>query len=169
MIDLIPFSEKDIAQLMRWVDSEADLLQFAGNIFDFPLTKEQLLDYIENPLHEAFVVMYNDKSIGHCEINRTQNHPRISRVLIGEKAYRGKGLAKYIITALLQKLQKEGAPEVDLNVYDWNTPAIRTYQSLGFQIREIKTKDEQCAEISIKGKPCSILNMVLKIDSPKTT
>lgn len=163
MIQLKPFKQDDIPRLISWVKTEAELYQFAGNIFTFPLTIEQLESYIKNPLHEGYKVISSEsiEIIGHCEINRTQNHPRISRVLIGNKTYRGKGLAKDIITALLNKLKKEGAQKVDLNVYDWNTPAVRTYQSLGFQVKERKTKDEHCAEISFEGKPCSILNMEL--------
>jgi len=45
MISLENFSENDFEKLISWVSNKEDLIQFAGSIFNFPLTKEQLNNY----------------------------------------------------------------------------------------------------------------------------
>jgi ribosomal protein S18 acetylase RimI-like enzyme len=47
--------------------------------------------------------------------------------------YRGKGHARNIMMEALQYLEEIGFPDVRLNVYVHNEPAIRLYESLGFK------------------------------------
>lgn len=157
MIALEPFNQEDISRLIHWINTKDELYTFAGNIFSFPLDEKQLKNYIKHPKHIPFkVILKSTKEvIGHCEINNTQKHPRLSRILIGDKNHRGKGLSKHILIALLNQVDKP--KEVDLNVYDWNKPAIATYKNFGFKIRP-----EQSVNTTFNNKPCVILNMVLK-------
>jgi len=46
MIKLEPFTSKDFLRLINWMDSERELVQFAGPIFSYPLTENQLTEYI---------------------------------------------------------------------------------------------------------------------------
>jgi len=54
MIKLEQFDETDFDRLISWVDSEEFMLQFAGPIFTFPLTIDQLESYISDKNRFAF-------------------------------------------------------------------------------------------------------------------
>ena len=48
MIRLKPFTARDFLRLINWMDSERELVQFAGPTFSFPLTEKQLSEYCSN-------------------------------------------------------------------------------------------------------------------------
>ena len=143
MISLENFSENDFEKLISWITSEEELIQFAGSIFNFPLTKEQLEKYIKIPEVNAYKLIYNNIHIGHAEINFTKNNPpKLCRILIGDKNFRGKGLCQQIVNALLNICkEKFNSNVVELNVFDWNKGAIRCYEKVGFQFNREKQKE----------------------------
>ena len=89
MITIEKFNEKDFERLINWSYNEEILIQFAGPIFTFPLTTEQLKEYIKNQQRLSFKVISNGNVIGHAEISPSEekNTVKICRVLIGEKKY----------------------------------------------------------------------------------
>lgn len=94
-ITLQHFTDKDFDTLISWVDSEKELIQFAGPIFKFPLTVEQLIDYLKDHNRHPFkiVLKSSNLSIGHCEAYKTINDTvRLCRIIIGNKIYRGQVL-----------------------------------------------------------------------------
>ena len=136
-IRLDAFGPADFDHLIRWIQSKEDLVQFAGPIFQFPLTREQLENYLEHkdkiPL--KVVLIETGESIGHCEINMGNSLPRLSRILIGPVHLRGKGLGQEIVNHLLDRIFDTSDHQVvDLNVFSWNIPAIRCYEKVGFRI-----------------------------------
>ena len=143
MISLENFSENDFEKLISWIKSEEELIQFAGSIFNFPLTKEQLEKYIKIPEVNAYKLIYNNIHIGHAEINFTKNNPpKLCRILIGDKNFRGKGLCQQIVNELLNICkEKFNSNVVELNVFDWNKGAIRCYEKVGFQFNREKQKE----------------------------
>ena len=48
MIKLVQFENTDFDRLISWVYSEEFMIQFAGPIFTFPLTTEQLELYVSD-------------------------------------------------------------------------------------------------------------------------
>ena len=70
VIRLEKFSENDFEKLISWISNEEDLIQFAGSIFSFPLTKEQLNNYIQTPEVNAYKAIYNN--ISGSSDNRTK-------------------------------------------------------------------------------------------------
>ncbi len=160
MLKLEKFSENDFDNLISWIISKEDLIQFAGSIFDFPLSKEQLKKYILDPNVEAYKVMYENNHIGHAEINVSENtSPKLCRILIGNSNYRGKGLGQKIVESLLEICKdKYGSTVVELNVFDWNENAIRCYEKVGFQFNREKQK-----EIIVNGKKWLSINMYKEI------
>ncbi len=56
-IFLHEFTHKDFENLISWVNNEKELIQFAGPIFSFPLTKEQLNDYLKDPNRYPFKIV----------------------------------------------------------------------------------------------------------------
>ncbi|NJB84225.1 GNAT family N-acetyltransferase [Wenyingzhuangia aestuarii] len=170
MIAIEKFNEKDFRRLINWSSNEETLTQFAGAIFTFPLTIEQLNEYVNNEQRLSFKVinLNNGNVIGHAEISPSEeeNTVKICRILIGEKNQRGKGYGKEIIKQLLDKSFNElNKEKVELNVFDWNICAIKCYENIGFKINSSKTS------ISIvNGKKWKAINMqILKNNLKQNT
>jgi RimJ/RimL family protein N-acetyltransferase len=157
MITLEKFTPLDFDLLKSWINSEEELIQFAGTIFEFPLTDEQLSNYVRMIDRRPLRVLYNASVIGHCELNFQNSTPRLSRILIGEKIFRGKGLGREIVVAMVNEIFKNGEyNQIDLNVFDWNTSAISCYQKVGFTINPKESK-----VVIVNGKNWTCLNMIL--------
>jgi len=136
MIELLAFEEDDFDRFIGWIKNEQELVQFAGPLFTYPLTRDQLLNYITDTTRKAFKVRLISTSeiIGHCELNLQKTIPRLSRILIGDPAFRNKGLGREIVRSLLNHIFSATDFEVaDLNVFSWNLNAIGSYKSVGFE------------------------------------
>ncbi|MEN8125417.1 MAG: GNAT family protein [Bacteroidota bacterium] len=160
MIELRDFTGSDFDTLKSWINSEEELIQFAGSIFMFPLTDEQLQNYINIPDIKPFKVVLSatNETIGHCELNYENGNNRLSRILIGNKDARGKGICKQIVLKMIEMLLEDSAVnEVDLYVFDWNKRALKCYENIGFEINPQKTK-----KLEVNGKTWNSLNMTLK-------
>ncbi len=57
MMRLIKFEQEVYANLISWIHSEEDLMQFAGPAFSFPLTNEQLASSLSDKNRFAFIVI----------------------------------------------------------------------------------------------------------------
>lgn len=159
MIQLMPFGPADFDALISWVDSEETMVQFAGPIFSFPLTRQQLVAYLDEGNRHAFAVRNEEgRHIGHAEIMfRDDQTALFCRILIGDPAHRGQGLGGAVIRSLQDiAFRQLGATNVELNVYDWNIGAIRCYEREGFSINPDKVKTKE-----VKGQTWTALNMVL--------
>lgn len=159
MIELVTFKEEDFDRFKSWIKSKDELLQFAGPIFTYPLTHEQLITYIHDNRRKSFKIVHTgtDEVIGHCELNLENKLPRLSRILIADSNKRGKGLGKLVVNKMLNKLFIEaGYTSADLTVFDWNTAAIKCYEQVGFQINPatINTQNNN-------GEEWTALNMVI--------
>jgi RimJ/RimL family protein N-acetyltransferase len=159
-IELHPFSEKDFENFKSWVHSAKDLFQFAGPIFTFPVTDEQLRQYVAmkdiTPL--KVVLSSTQESIGHCELNFSNGNNRLSRILIGKKELRGQKIGEQVVREMVQLLfKKPGIKEVDLNTFSWNIAAINCYKKVGFKINPEKSE-----EMTVNGQVWTKINMSLK-------
>ncbi len=137
MIALLPFEKSDFSRFKSWIGSAKELLQFAGPYFAFPLTDYQLENYIQDTKRRPFKIINTETKeiIGHCEISFEREIPRLCRILIAKNSERNKGYGRRTINELLKLLfVKENFVEADLNVYDWNSNAIRCYEGVGFRI-----------------------------------
>jgi len=139
-IKIEKFSKEDFSRLISWINCEEILVQFAGPIFSFPLTDDQLEAYLTDRKRSAFkVINANDNTvIGHAEIYLMKdNVAKLCRVLIGENKNRGKGIGQKIVSELLKfSFIKLGVYCAELNVYDWNISAIKCYEKMGFSINK---------------------------------
>lgn len=161
MIELIEFTESDFDRLISWIKSEEVLIQFAGPIFTFPLTKEQLSKYISNKNRFIFkvVLIENNETIGHCEIfKESDSSARLCRILIGEGKYRGKGLGKMIVKKMIDFCNEQlNIYSINLNVFDWNISAIKCYEKMGF----VKSHSNE-KPVFVKGEKWLSVNMKLQ-------
>lgn len=141
MITLEKFTVEDFERLISWIKSEDDLILFAGPIFRFPLTNEQLSEYINSDVRKVYKVVDSDSHevIGHCElndINKNSKSARVCRVLVGDPANRNKGYGR----KMLQKLIKVAFDELSLNnltlkVFEKNDSAVKCYKNCGFEVK----------------------------------
>lgn len=167
MIKLEKFTTSDFDTLISWVKSDEELKQFAGPIFSFPLTTEQLNNYINMSDKEPFKIVLDKtgKTIGHCELNHEDGINRLSRILIGDKNERGKGYGRISVSLMAGLLfENPDIEEVDLNVFDWNISAIKCYEKIGFKIDTTNSK-----ELAVGDKLWTILNMKLHRDHWKVS
>ncbi|PJJ61247.1 GNAT family N-acetyltransferase [Hymenobacter chitinivorans] len=146
MIRLEQFTQADFKQLIEWIKDEELLMNWSGSLFSFPLTEESLAWYIEDtndPLtSDAFVYKAVDEAtgevVGHISlggISRKNRSARISRVLVGSTAHRGRGLCQEMIKAVLKiGFEQLDLHRIDLGVYDFNQGAIGCYTKAGMTL-----------------------------------
>ncbi|RYD71849.1 MAG: N-acetyltransferase [Sphingobacteriales bacterium] len=146
MIRLEHFEEKDFDQLINWINTEELLINWAGSLFSFPLTKQSMAWYLgdTNDKEKSDALVYRvvevetGKTVGHISlggISRKNRSARISRVLIGDNENKGKGYCRQMINAVLTIAFNEmNLHKVSLGVYDYNSSALKCYQSAGFKI-----------------------------------
>ncbi|MGB0391646.1 MAG: GNAT family N-acetyltransferase [Salibacteraceae bacterium] len=160
MIKLLPFTSADFELFKSWMTTEEDMVQFAGTIFTWPVTDEQLRNYLAHPDLKPFKVVLKDsgKIVGHCEFNYQKGQHRLSRVLIANNTERGKGLGEQMIRKMAQTFFEDtSVSEVDLNVFAFNKAAIRCYEKVGFEINPTKS-----VQVPVNNETWLCLNMILK-------
>ncbi|MCE7793658.1 GNAT family N-acetyltransferase [Salipaludibacillus sp. CUR1] len=146
MIKLIPFTENHFPLLKNWLNctSPEFLLKWGGVTFEFPITDEQLKQYIQKanfPGSPDFIFTVEDlnsgRAIGHIALRKTDYYhrsARLGKVLIGETASRNKGFTPYILHELLRFAFEELLlHRVSLGVFDNNLHAKKIYSKYGFK------------------------------------
>jgi RimJ/RimL family protein N-acetyltransferase len=145
MVRLIPFTEKDFAQVLEWITSPELLIQWAGpQLFTYPLTEEQLHAYLQfgqgkYPQARIFkIVSECSETMGHIElgaIHRENGTATICRMFVGSR-YRNHGICVEAVRQVLEiGFRDLGLHRIDLRVFGFNTAAIRCYERAGM-VRE---------------------------------
>jgi RimJ/RimL family protein N-acetyltransferase len=149
MVKLEKFEEQDFEQLIKWINTEALMINWSGSLFRFPLTTESLKWYIEdtNDFEHSDAFVYKaidtetDKTIGHISLgglSRKNNSARINRVLVGNDAEKNKGYCHQMVNEVLKigfnhlKLHR-----ISLGLYDENIAALNCYKKSGFVIEGV--------------------------------
>ncbi len=139
-MELVPFKQKHIRVIRSWIKTEADMIQWAGSTFVWPLTQNQFREHlkaarIEHPSLYPFSLEKRGKVVGYCEISdhrRRYNSAMLSRVIISAR-YRQKDLGKFMVKQALQYAFSDlGLNRLGLGVFDSNETAIRCYTRAGF-------------------------------------
>lgn len=143
MIKLEIFEKTDFSQLINWINSPKLLMKWGGSSLKYPLTEKQLEKYMENSncenpetlIYKA-IDLNTNKTIGHISlghISKINNSARLGTVIIGEKEDRFKGLGEKIVKEALKiGFEKYNFHRINLVVFDFNLPAIKCYEKVGF-------------------------------------
>lgn len=167
MITLEPFTESDFETFKSWIHNEEELFQFAGPLLPYPLTNQTLMKYIQMTDRKPLKIILNstNETIGHCELNFKNGGNRLSRILIGNEDLRGQGIGEKVVRKMVQLFFSDSnINQVDLNVFSWNTAAIRCYEKVGFRIIYKNT-----SEMNMNGKVWEKLNMILERQNLKNS
>ncbi|HEY3249765.1 MAG TPA: GNAT family protein [Ignavibacteria bacterium] len=143
-IELLPLVPSDFPKLISWAVSEDFLLQWTGRTFTYPLDEAQLEKYYKpstayNTARRILKAIdpLNSKHIGNITIDWTktqQNEAVLACIIVGDADYHGKGVGEQIVNEACRIAFNElGKKKVFLNVFDFNTAAIRCYEKCGFK------------------------------------
>lgn len=114
---------------------ERDLEQVAAidkKYFSMPWSENAFSDSLKLS-HTLYVVAETEGRIaGYCGCYQLLEEAEIVNVAVDE-AYRGRGIGRKMLTELMRIGLERGAFAYTLEVRVSNTPAIRLYESLGFE------------------------------------
>ncbi len=113
--------------------SAAEIRQWGGEGFSFPLQRQHFLQQLLLPDTEAFVLMNAGNLVAFGQICDRFDKIHLARLLV-LPPYRRQGFARLLIAGLLQQgLKRWPTRTASLYVYKNNSAAINSYHSLGFQ------------------------------------
>ncbi len=147
MIRLEKFTNADFDRFIDWIDNESFMYQFAGPVFSFPVTKNQLTDYISDNNRKVYRVLdiETNRVVGHGEINRIDRrnkNARLCRILVANENDRNKGYGAMIINELLKiGFEELALHRIDLGVFEFNTPVIKCYEKCALVIERLLQKN----------------------------
>ena len=137
---MLPFKRKSIPEVLSWIKNEAQMVQWAGSAFTWPLTQKQFRKHLEaakleTPTLYSFGLYDRSKIIGYCELcddNNKSNSAVASRIMISPRR-RSKGLGQFMLTELLEYgFEEIGLNRIGLGVFDFNKSTIKCYENMGF-------------------------------------
>jgi RimJ/RimL family protein N-acetyltransferase len=138
-MQLIPFSSEHFGILAPWFASEADVVQWGGPLVHFPLNSSQMQAMLDEGLSDpprrlCWMAEQDGKIVGHVQISFDwrNGNARFGRVAINP-VMRGQSLAVPMLKLAMEKaFSYPQIARLELSVYNFNQPAIKTYARLGF-------------------------------------
>lgn len=177
MIRLQLMQREDLKKIIEWnIDKSADeLLQWAGPMYNYPLTLVQLENYFLDEIKKEYsnIFLYKielvntGEIIGTVELREIDKNNKIGRVcrfLIGQENIRGRGIGAKVLKEILRiGFEDLKFEKITLGVFDFNKSAIKCYENVGFT----KVKLIENARKSSKGY-WGLYEMVISKDGWKT-
>ncbi len=162
MLKLERFERKYFTALKEWVTDERLMAQWCGGTFTWPLDDAQLEGYLES-MKQGCDFGYaaldgRNSPVGHIRIGRLdrENKTAVIMCVLIAPQHRGKGYGKAMTALAVERaFTILGIGTLALNVFTFNTTAIKTYEALGFRQVEYKQdsfdfKDEKWDKIKMK-------------------
>ncbi len=139
-MEVVPFKLKYTPDVLSWVKTEADMVQWAGHTFVWPLTQRQFREHLKGrrtplPSLYPFALLHRGRVAGYCELSnhrRSANSAMLSRVIIAPRR-RARGCAAFMVREVLRfGFANLELNRIDLGVFDFNEAAIQCYKRIGF-------------------------------------
>jgi len=151
MIRLELIKKEDLYKIVEWNRNKSanDLLQWAGPLYEYPLTLSQVEKYFLDEKNKEVVDTYiykivtisTEEIIGTVElreIDRENKIARVCRFLIGEEKERGRGIGALALKEILRSgFEDMGFEKITLGVFDFNKGAVRCYEKVCFVIEKL--------------------------------
>ena len=142
---LIPFAPEHFALMRGWFVSQAEVVQWGGPFLTYPLDDVQLADMLKlgerrPPARLCWMLAHNDRLVGHAQLGFDWRNgvALLSRVAVAPDA-RGFGHAVPMLRPVIaEAFGHSDIERVELNVFDWNKPAISAYLRLGFMAEGVR-------------------------------
>lgn len=159
MIKLEYLEKKDFKKIIEWNKDKSSnfLLQWAGPLYKYPLTEEQLdLDFsygVNEETSDLFIykiiIGETNEMIGTIALkilDKENKCGRVCKFLIGEESVRAKGFGKQVLEQLVNiGFNTFNLHRISLGVFDFNEGAIKCYEKVGF-IKEGLLRDVRKTE-----------------------
>jgi RimJ/RimL family protein N-acetyltransferase len=162
MLRLERFQRKHFGALKEWISGERLLAQWCGSLFSYPLDDAQLEAYLDAmKAGSDYGYMALDGRgcpVGHIRIGRLDKAAKTAVVMcvIIAPGKCGRGLGREMTALAVERAFTTLELEtLVLNVFSFNTPAIRCYEALGFEQCEYKKesfdfRDEKWDKIKMR-------------------
>lgn len=164
MVRLRPFKRQDAEKILPWLEDERVMALWCAGIFQFPLTKEQLvrrLEQSENRADEWVMAGVDEQGevIGHLYMwPDFQKESLHLGMIVVDSSRRGQGLGRQMLEkAASYAFDILEVRQVTLGVFDCNPQAAACYQSAGFSADYV---EEHAAEYH--GEHWNRIHMVRK-------
>jgi RimJ/RimL family protein N-acetyltransferase len=146
--------KEDFYKVIEWNTGKSQdfLTQWAGPIYTYPLTEEQLQKFFndnkanngKDMLIYKIVQEETVDIVGTIELRKyekEENTARVGRFLIGEQSARGKGIGEAALSELVRiGFEDLKYDKICLGVFDFNNSAIACYKKVGFEIERLIEK-----------------------------
>ncbi len=114
-------------------DDDLDIISdIESRSFSMPWKKEDFKHLIEDNQSVYMVILVDGTPVGTAGYTYNGFEGYINNVVI-EESFRGKGLSKILMEALLKRGRESKINDYTLEVRVSNAPAVRLYESLGFE------------------------------------
>ena len=100
--------------------------------FSMPWSPQDFLDMVDRDGSLYVTALFDDEVIGCCGVTNACGDGDINNVVVAE-TWRGQGVGKQMLATLMELGRKIGIVNYTLEVRVSNAPAIRLYESLGFE------------------------------------
>ncbi|MBT8099800.1 MAG: GNAT family N-acetyltransferase [Gammaproteobacteria bacterium] len=134
---LRPSAERDIDCLMRWFGDARAVRVWGGPHFRFPYTRHSFAEDMHWGRMAAFSLALADEDlVGFGQVYERFGRINLARLVV-QPGRRGQGMGRQLVSALMRESRKLfSLGEYALFVYRDNQPALRCYQSLGFEFSD---------------------------------
>ena len=134
---LSPAEHSDLDELMTWFSNAAEVDVWGGPKFRYPFTAETFRTDCHWPEMASYSLRDADGQM--CAFGQfydRNGYMNLARLVVSPE-HRGLGIGTELVTRLMQVASESmKLDEYSLFVYRDNTPALKLYQSLGFEIQE---------------------------------
>ena len=125
---------------VKLTPKDADFIENAKDFgFSDGWSKQMVLNSFNNGGFCGYVAKLNDNKVGFVTATCVQDFADIESVFVNPN-YRGKGIAKSLLTVLEKELKEVGIQNVLLEVRSSNLPALSLYKGFGFEEISVRKK-----------------------------
>jgi RimJ/RimL family protein N-acetyltransferase len=111
-----------------------------------PTDPSRIGDWLETITGERttnLVAWHDDRIVGHATLVPDEPDGMAELAIFVLQAYQGAGIGTHLLEALLGAGKADGVERVWLSVEQWNEPAIRLYENVGFRATDTESFEHE--------------------------